>query len=81
MLDGLSFDPFALLYDGLRPAEVSIGRREDLKTPAAPACRSAPQQTPDARSAGTCAANIISDRSGSSGIWRDITASQSLTLV
>ena len=28
IFDGLSFDPFTLLDDGLRPAEVDIGRRD-----------------------------------------------------
>jgi hypothetical protein len=38
MLDGLSFDPFALLDDGLRPAQVGIAGHKNLKTPSAPAC-------------------------------------------
>ena len=28
MFDGLSFDPFTLLDDGLCPAEVGVGRRD-----------------------------------------------------
>ena len=32
IFDSLSFDPFTLLDDGLRPAEVGVGRRRVVQT-------------------------------------------------